>query len=299
MTSSVASPPSALAAWALATRPKTLVAGVVPVAVGSAIAWREHAFSLLPALAALIGALFIQVGTNLVNDYFDFKRGADTADRLGPPRATQQGWLTPSAVFTGAMVCFAMAFLVGLYLVSVAGWPLVVIGLTSLAAGYAYTGGPFPLAYNGLGDVFVLVFFGFVAVGGTYFVLAQAVSTLALLAAIPVGLLGVALLAVNNTRDEKTDAAAGKKTLVVRFGARFGKAEYVTCLVVSALVPLGLVIAGLATPWVLLCWLSAPLAIAPLRTLFTQTGTALNQALAGTAKLQMVFGILFAAGLTQ
>lgn len=292
-------PPSMLSAWFLATRPKTLVAGVVPVAVGSAIAWREQVFQLLPALAALLGALLIQVGTNLVNDYFDFKRGADTADRLGPPRATQQGWLAPRTVFMGAMVCFGLAFSVGLYLVAVAGWPLVVIGLTSLAAGYAYTGGPFPLAYNGLGDVFVLVFFGFVAVGGTYFVLAHAVSATALIAAVPVGLLGVALLAVNNTRDEKTDAAAGKRTLVVRFGPGFGKAEYVACLVVSGLVPVGLWLSGLTTAWVLLALLAAPLAVAPLKTLFTKTGVALNDALAGTAKLQMIYGVLFALGLSR
>lgn len=294
-----AQPPSALAAWALATRPRTLVAGVVPVAVGSALAFHDHAFALFPALGALIGALFIQIGTNLVNDYFDFKRGADTSDRLGPPRATQQGWLTPKAVFTGAMVCFGLAFAVGLYLVAVAGWPLVVIGLTSLLAGYAYTGGPFPLAYNGLGDLFVLIFFGFVAVNGTYFVQAGAVSPLGLVCALPVGLLGCALLAVNNTRDRKTDEAAGKKTLVVRFGERFGKLEYAFCLATSALVPLGLVIAGRASAWVLLSWLAAPLAIAPLRLVFTKTGAALNEALAATAKLQMVFGILFAIGLTQ
>ena len=291
--------PSTLAAWFLATRPRTLVAGFVPVAVGSALAYRDHVFALLPALAALIGALFIQVGTNLVNDYFDFKRGADTADRLGPPRATQQGWLSPRAVFTGAMACFALAFCVGLYLVSVAGWPLVVIGLCSLAAGYAYTGGPFPLAYNGLGDVFVLVFFGFVAVGGTYFVQARTLPVTVLLAAIPVGLLGVALLAVNNTRDEKTDAAAGKKTLVVRFGSFFGKAEYVRCLIVSALLPLGLWLSGAASPFVMLSWLAIPLAIPPLKLLFDQTGSALNAALAGTARLQLIFGLLFAAGLTQ
>ena len=293
------SAPSAIRAWFLATRPRTLVAGVVPVAVGSALAYREHVFAFFPALAALIGALFIQIGTNLVNDYFDFKRGADTVDRLGPPRATQQGWLTPRAVFTGAMVCFGLAFAVGLYLVSVAGWPLVVIGLCSLGAGYAYTGGPFPLAYNGLGDVFVLVFFGFVAVGGTYFVQAHAVTPMSLLAAVPVGLLGVALLAVNNTRDQKTDAAAGKRTLVVRFGPSFGKAEYIACLVLSALVPLGLWLSGAATPFVMLSWLAIPLAAPPLKTLLTQTGSALNAALAGTARLQLIFGVLFAVGLAQ
>ncbi|MFZ5440139.1 MAG: 1,4-dihydroxy-2-naphthoate polyprenyltransferase [Myxococcota bacterium] len=299
MTDVAARPPSPLAAWFLATRPKTLVAGVVPVAVGSAIALREQVFQPLPALAALVGALLIQIGTNLVNDYFDFKRGADTAERLGPPRATAQGWLSPKAVFTGAMVCFGLAFVVGLYLVAVAGWPLVVIGLTSLAAGYAYTGGPFPLAYNGLGDLFVLVFFGFVAVGGTYFVLAHALSVTALIAAVPVGLLGVALLAVNNTRDAKTDEAAGKRTLVVRFGTGFGKAEYVACLVVSALVPFALWLSGLTTAWVLLALLSAPLAVPPLKTLFTKTGVALNEALAGTAKLQMIYGVLFALGLSR
>jgi 1,4-dihydroxy-2-naphthoate octaprenyltransferase len=197
------------------------------------------------------------------------------------------------------MVCFALAFSVGMYLVWVAGWPLVVIGLTSLLAGYAYTGGPFPLAYNGLGDLFVLIFFGFVAVCGTYFVQAGTVSMLALICAVPVGLLGCALLAVNNTRDEKTDAAAGKRTLVVRFGSRFGKLEYVFCLAVSALIPLGLVLSGQTTAWVMLSWLAAPLAIAPLRTLFTQTGAALNGALAGTARLQMIFGILFAVGLSR
>ena len=290
---------SPIAAWFLAARPRTLVAGLVPVAVGSALSWRDHLFALGPALAALIGALLIQIGTNLVNDYFDFKRGADTADRLGPPRATQQGWLLPQSVFKGAMVCFGLAFAVGIYLVAVAGWPLVVIGLCSLAAGYAYTGGPFPLAYNGLGDLFVLVFFGFVAVCGSYFVQAQAVSMTALLAAIPVGLLGVALLAVNNTRDEKTDRAAGKKTLVVRFGLSFGKAEYVSCLVISALMPLVLWLCGLSSAFVMLSWLALPLAGAPLKVLFTQTGAALNGALAATAKLQLAFGILFALGLAQ
>jgi 1,4-dihydroxy-2-naphthoate octaprenyltransferase len=290
---------SPLKAWFLAARPRTLVAGVVPVAVGSALAFRDGAFALLPALAALVGALFIQVGTNLVNDFFDFERGADTAARLGPPRATAQGWLSPREVFTGAMVCFGLAFTVGLYLVWVAGWPLVVIGLTSLAAGYAYTGGPFPLAYNGLGDVFVLVFFGFVAVGGTYFVQAHGVTPTVFVAALPVGLLGVALLAVNNTRDAKTDAAAGKRTLVVRFGTGFGKAEYAACVALSALTPVLLWLGGAATPWVMLSWLALPLAWPPLALLFTQQGAALNLALAGTARLQLIFGVLFAVGLSR
>ncbi len=299
MSTAAAAPPSRLAAWGLATRPRTLVAGLVPVAVGSSLAWRAGVFQALPALAALVGALFIQVGTNLANDYFDFKRGADTAARLGPARATQQGWLSPREVFGGAMICFGLAFVVGLYLAWVAGWPLVIIGLTSLAAGYAYTGGPFPLAYHGLGDVFVLVFFGFVAVGGTYFVQAGTVTPTVLLAAVPVGLLGVALLAVNNTRDEPTDRAAGKRTLVVRLGPGFGRFEWAACVGVSALVPPAMWLAGLASPWVLSSWLALPLAVAPARLVFTQTGAVLNEALAATAKLQLVFGILFAVGLSR
>ena len=286
-------------AWFFAARPKTLVAGVVPVAVGSAVAWKAHAFQPLPALAALVGALLIQIGTNLANDYFDFKKGADTVDRLGPPRATQQGWLTPDAVLRGSLLCFAAAFVVGLYLVSVAGWPLLAIGVTSLLAGYAYTGGPFPLAYNGLGDVFVLVFFGFVAVCGTFFVHTQQIDLTVILASIPVGLLGVALLAVNNTRDQKTDTAAGKRTLVVRFGRRFGQLEYVACVAISALIPLVLVWLDRAAPWVLLSWLALPLAIAPIRMLFREEGAVLNQALAATARFQLIFGVLFAVGLSR
>ncbi len=299
MTPSAMTRPSAARAWFLALRPKTLVAGLVPVAVGSGVALRDGRFEPLVALAALVGALLLQVGTNLANDYYDFMRGADTAERLGPPRATQQGWLEPRAVLRGAFACFGAAFVVGLYLVSVGGLPIVLIGLASIAAGFAYTAGPFPLAYHGLGDVFVLVFFGFVAVGGTYFVQAQAVSAAALWAAVPVGLLGVALLAVNNTRDAKTDAAAGKRTLVVRLGTRFGRAEWFACILVSALVPVGLWGAGLATAAVLLPLLSLPLAVPPGRLVLRAEGAALNEALAGTARLQLVFGLLLAAGVSR
>lgn len=300
MTAAVtSSPPSSFAAWALATRPRTLVAGFVPVAVGSAVAWKVGRFSLLPALGALLGALLIQIGTNLFNDAYDFKRGADTGDRLGPPRATQQGWLTPDAVMRGAVVCFALAFLVGLYLVSVAGWPLLVVGLVSLLAGYAYTGGRFPLAYHGLGDLFVLVFFGLVAVGGTSFVLTQTVTPLALLAGVPVGALGVALLAVNNVRDVKTDTAANKRTLVVRLGVGFGRAEYVAMVLLAAAMPVLIWALGLASPWVMTSIAALVLAVPPLRLVMTQAGPVLNQALAGTARLQLIYGVLFAVGLAQ
>lgn len=300
MTAALTSAPSSsFAAWALATRPRTLVAGFVPVAVGSAVAWRDGKFSLLPALGALLGALLIQIGTNLFNDAYDFKRGADTGDRLGPPRATQRGWLTPEAVMRGAVICFALAFVVGLYLVSVAGWPLLVVGLVSLLAGYAYTGGPFPLAYHGLGDLFVLVFFGLVAVGGTSFVLTQTVTPLALLAGVPVGALGVALLAVNNVRDVQTDTAANKRTLVVRLGVAFGRAEYVAMLVLAAAMPIIIWALGLASPLVMTSIAALVLAVPPLRLVMTQSGPVLNQALAGTARLQLIYGVLFSAGLAQ
>lgn len=297
MTGAAPHPPRALTAWLWAMRPKTLVAGVVPVAVGSALAAHDGAFRVMPALAALAGALLIQIGTNLANDFYDFQRGADTSARLGPARATQMGWLSPRAVLSGALLAFAGAMGVGLYLVAVAGLPILLLGLVSIAAGYAYTGGPFPLAYHGLGDVFVLTFFGFVAVGGTYFVESGTLTIRALVAAVPVGLLGVALLAVNNTRDRDTDAAAGKRTLVVRWGVDFGRAEYLGCVVVSALVPVGLVVAGWASPWGLAALLALPLAVAPARRLLSQSGPALNQALAETARLQLVYGLLFAAGL--
>lgn len=290
---------SATSIWWQAARPKTLVAGVVPVAVGSALAIRDGAFLPLAAGMALLGALLIQIGTNLTNDYFDFVRGADTADRLGPARVTQQGLLAPNAVKAGAFVCFALAVAVGVYLVAVGGWPILVIGLASVLAGYAYTGGPFPLGYHGLGDVFVLVFFGLVAVGGTYFLQAHAITSTALLAAIPVGTLGVALLAVNNVRDAATDARAGKRTLVVRFGTGFGRAEWVAMVALAFATPILLWASGAASIAVLLPLLALPLAIAPFRVVRNQSGVVLNTALAATARLQLVFGLLFAVGLAR
>lgn len=287
------------AAWVLAARPRTLAAGVVPVAVGSALALHDGLFAPLPALAALIGALFIQIGTNLANDHFDFRRGADTSERLGPARATQQGWLEPRAVLTGAFLCFAAAMAIGLYLVAVAGPWLIAIGLASVLAGYAYTGGPWPLGYHGLGELFVFVFFGLVAVGGTYFVQAHSLSPIALVAAGPVGALGVALLAVNNLRDARTDAKAGKRTLVVRFGARFGRAEYLAAIALGVVVPIALWASGAASAWVLLPFASLPLALAPIRTVIRDSGAVLNAALAQTARFQLVFGLLFALGLSR
>ena len=286
------------AAWATAVRPKTLAAAVVPVAVGSAVAQDVGSFAPGPALAALVGALLIQVGTNFANDVYDAEKGADTADRLGPTRAVASGMLSPTQVKRGMAVVFGLAVAVGCYLTSVVGWEIFALGLVCIAAGIAYTGGPFPLAYNGLGDVFVMVFFGFVAVAGTTYVQLGSVSGLALIAAVPVGTLATALLVVNNVRDEATDASVGKRTLVVLLGRRFATAEYFAMLIAAYLVPALLLAGGNFEPTILLPWLTAPLAVKLFARLRRETGPALNDVLAGTAKLLLLFGVLFAVGLT-
>lgn len=292
-----AAPGPSFGNWVLAVRPKTLTAGVVPVAVGTALAAAEGKARALPAAAALAGALLIQIGTNLTNDYYDFKRGADTEERLGPVRVTQRGLIAPRAVLAAAIGCFAAAIVLGSYLVAVGGWPIVAIGLASVLAGYAYTGGPYPLGYHGLGDLFVFVFFGLVAVGGTYFVQALTVTPEVVLAAVPVGAIGTGLLVVNNLRDARTDAKAGKRTLVVRFGEKAAKGEYCAVLAAAYAAPLALWGLGFSSAAVLLPLASLPLAVAPLRTVLTAEGAALNAALGGTARLQLVFGALFAVGL--
>ena len=283
--------------WRMAARPKTLPAATVPVIVGTAAAIKDNVFQPLPALAALIGALLIQIGANFANDAFDFKKGADTAERLGPTRVTQAGILTTRQVFTGMWVVFGLATLIGIYLVVVAGWPIVVIGLASIVAAIAYTGGPFPLGYNGLGDIFVFIFFGLVAVGGTYYVQAGTVGAVAWWSALPVGFLATAILVVNNLRDVKTDRVAGKRTIAVRLGEGSAKAEYALLLIVSYLVPVAMWATGTANFWVILSWLSIPLAFPLWNILTHQEGRILNKVLGGTAQLELVYGLLFAIGL--
>jgi 1,4-dihydroxy-2-naphthoate octaprenyltransferase len=293
----LSTPRPGLGTWVLAARPKTLAAGVVPVCVGSALAWGVGKESALPALAALAGALFIQIGTNLANDYFDFKKGADTADRLGPMRVTQAGLVSPSAVLAAALGVFAAALAVGAYLTAVAGWPIAVIGVLALASGWAYTGGPYPLGYHGLGDPFVFVFFGLVAVAGTYYVQALQLTPLAIAAGVPPGAIATALLAVNNLRDIETDARAGKRTLVVRLGVAAGRAEWVGLVALAYATPVVIWAAGWSGPWTLLALLSFPAAVAPLRAVLRGRGAALNAALGGTARLLVLYGALFSAGL--
>lgn len=288
--------PGSLRAWILAARPQTLSAAFVPVAVGTAVAHVAGGVAWLPALAALLGAFLLQIGTNFANDVFDHEKGADTEARLGPTRAAATGLLTPRALYVGMIVSFGLALAVGIYLITVAGWPILAIGIASIVSGIAYTGGPFPLGYNGLGDVFVMIFFGFVAVCGTAYVQLLAIPRDAWIASVPVGALATAILVVNNVRDRVTDVHAGKRTLAVRFGRRAAEAEYLLLLVVAYAAPI--VLAALhRSLWPLLPLASLPLAVKLFRDLRRLEGTPLNATLASTAKLLLLHGVLLAGGL--
>jgi 1,4-dihydroxy-2-naphthoate octaprenyltransferase len=289
--------PSALASWVLAARPKTLSAASVPVLVGSACAYALDSFAPAPALAALLGALLLQVGANFANDVYDYEKGADTVERLGPTRAVQAGLISPSAMKRGMYVVFALSLLIGAYLTAVAGPVILAIGVVSILSAIAYTGGPYPLGYNGLGDVFVFVFFGLVAVCGTVLVQAGTVPPLSLWCSVPVGALATAILVVNNLRDHEQDARAGKRTLAVRWGARAVIYEYWLLLALSYAVPLFLATSSLQGRFVLLPLLTLPFARLLMRAVATESGRALNARLAGTAKLLLLFGVLFALGI--
>lgn len=290
-------PAMGLRRWWLAARPKTLPAAATPVLVGSACAHVAGGFRFGAALAALLGALLLQIAANFANDVFDYEKGADTAARLGPVRAVQAGWISPAAMRRGLWLVLALAFVVGVYLVSVAGPVLVLIGLASIAGAVAYTAGPYPLGYHGLGDVAVFVFFGPVAVGGTTFVQLGHVTELAWLTAAAVGCLTTAILVVNNVRDAATDVLANKRTLVVRLGRGFGLAEYHLLLAGAFVLPLWLFVSGFGSAWVLLPLLSLPLAVDVSRRIRRDTGPALNGVLAHTARLLLCFGVLLCLGL--
>ncbi len=285
------------AAWFLACRPKTLGVSLSPVAVGSAVAWHEQGALLwLPLLAAALGAALIQIGTNLFNDAGDFLRGVDAPGRIGPRRASAEGWLSPRAVRAGAWLAFALAFLCGIYLVGRGGWPIVAIGLGSLAAGWAYTGGPRPIAYGPLGELFVFIFFGLIAVGGSFYLQTLSLSATALIAATLVGLHAAAVITVNNYRDRDGDAASGKNTLAVRLGRPATRALYTAeMLAPYALLPL---LAGLG--W--LAWLpllSLPLALRLVgRFRREMPGPGFNGILAATAGLQLIFALLLTFSFT-
>lgn len=284
-----------MSVWIQAMRLKTLPAAIVPVVVGTAVVAAVGTIAWPAALAALAGAVAIQIGTNFANDAFDAETGADGPDRIGPTRAVAAGLISGAAMKRAMALAFAIAAAFGLYLVAIAGWPVVAIGIASILSGIAYTGGP-RLGYRGLGDVFVLGFFGFVAVCGTAYVQLFEVPCLAIAASIPVGALATAILVVNNLRDRHTDVRAGKRTLAVRFGRNAALVEYAVLLLAAYAVPIVLALTG--RPWAALALISAPLAVIRMRGLAAAvTGPEFNGLLAGTAQLLMLHGALFAAGL--
>jgi 1,4-dihydroxy-2-naphthoate octaprenyltransferase len=284
-------------AWIMAIRPRTLSAAATPVVVGSAVAVRDGVFHPGVAGAALVSALLIQIGTNLANDLDDYKRGADTPHRLGPTRVTSAGLLSPRAVEAGMWLAFGLAALSGLYVIAAGGWPILVVGVLSILAGIAYTGGPFPLGYHGLGDLAVFIFFGLAGVMGTYYAQARALTPEAALAAIPVGALTTNILVVNNVRDADTDQAAGKRTLAVLLGRGGARAEYVGLLIAAYAAPFVLWLWRGAGGWVFLPLLSLPMAVRLARSLYTVEGPALNRTLGGAAQLLALYGALIALGL--
>ena len=279
--------------WLLAARPKTLPAAVGPVLVGTAAAFADGHFALWPMLAALAGALLLQIGSNFANDYFDFFKGADTHERMGPTRVTAGGLLSPAEVRWGMVVVFGLAALVGLYLITVGGWPMLALGASAIVAALLYSGGPLPYGYYGLGEFFVFLFFGVAAVAGTYYVQALTVTAQVWLASVPVGALITGVLVVNNVRDRATDAQANKRTLAVLLGDQGARVEYVALLVVAYAAAIVLALDSL---WLLLPFASLPLALRLLRDVRTQRGRALNQTLAGTARMSLIFSILLSLG---
>jgi 1,4-dihydroxy-2-naphthoate polyprenyltransferase len=292
-----AAPRRTLRLWLVAARPRTLPAAVAPVLVGTALAGPEGVFRPLAFAAALLGSVFIQIGTNLSNDYSDARRGADTEDRLGPVRVTAGGLMPPRTVLIGTYVAFGIAVAAGAYLAAVAGWQLLVVGAASILAGVLYTGGPRPYGYEGLGEVFVFLFFGGVAVVGSYYVQTEDLRWEAFALAVPVGLLAAAILVVNNVRDIETDRRAGKRTLAVKLGREGARRLYVAMLGLAFAAPPVIWAAGGLSGWLLLSLAAFPLALPVLRTVTTRTdGPALNEALAGTGRLLAVFSLLLSAG---
>lgn len=284
--------------WGLAIRPKTLTAAVAPVIVGWGVAYTTGYFHWGAALAAMFVSIMIQIGTNLVNDVVDFSKGADTEARTGPLRVTQTGLLTPRQVWSGVIVTFGLAVLAGFYLAWIAGWPVLILGALCLLSGIGYTAGPFPLAYHGLGDLFVLLFFGFAAVVGTVFVVGAEIPLLAWFAAMAAGVLTVNILVVNNIRDIETDRAAGRKNIPVVFGRKAAEWEFALMLVIAYAIPPILTCKQVSSPWVLLSLLTLPQGIRIWGRLRSgQSGQALNPLLGQTAQLLLRFCVLFTIGL--
>ncbi len=284
--------------WIKAARPQTLPAAFVPVLLGAGLAIRYEVFSLAASGVALLCALLIQIGTNFANDYFDFIKGADTDERVGFQRATASGLISARQMKGATFLTMGIAFLFGLYLVWVGGWPILFIGIFSLACGIAYTGGPFPLGYNGLGDFFVFLFFGIIAVTGTYYVNSLEWSWIAFYISLPIGALSTNILVVNNLRDIEQDRLAGKKTLGVLWGSDALQWEYILMGLISLLVPIFLFAKNLFDAWILLPLLTLPMGISLTRTIWTvENKSRLNRTLEHTGQWMTLYGILFALGI--
>lgn len=284
--------------WILAARPKTLPAAIIPVLVGSALAYKDGFFDLMPAIVAMFCAIIIQIGTNFANDYYDFKKGTDSEHRIGFQRATSSGLISEKAMFVATYLTMGFAFLCGLYLVWHAGWVVFLIGVLSLIFGALYTGGPYPLGYNGLGDIFVFIFFGVVAVATTYFVQALTWSEVSFWASLSIGALATNILVINNLRDVQTDVLTGKRTLGVLFGEKALKYEYLLMIMVAFTIPVVLHSKFDFSVTVLLPFLSLPLFVLLLKeTFFFSDRKNLNKTLVKTAMGMTVYGVLFSLGI--
>lgn len=283
--------------WLLAFRPKTLPAAVAPVLIGTAMAYGHGLQNYAVAIVAAFAALTIQIGTNLANDYFDYKKGADTHERVGPTRVTQAGLIAPSDVRNAMIIVFTLSGLACLVLMVHAGWFLAVIGVLSILSGIFYTAGPRPLGYMGLGEVFVLIFFGPVAVAGTYYVQALEINLAVLISGLAPGFLSVAILAVNNLRDRETDRRVKKNTLAVRFGKEFAVYEYMVSVVIAGLVPVAVFALTGEQPWSLLASVILFPALSVFKTVLTkQDGPSLNAALASTGEILLVYSVIYSIG---
>ncbi|MCK5220868.1 MAG: 1,4-dihydroxy-2-naphthoate polyprenyltransferase [Candidatus Aminicenantes bacterium] len=283
--------------WLLAIRPKTLPAAAGPVLIGFALAYREGLHHLPSVVLAAIVALLIQAGTNMVNDYSDFKKGADTDSRVGPVRVTQAGLITPRDMKTGMLVVLILIIIFSVPLVLRGGVPILIIGVLSIISGILYTAGPFPLGYNGLGDIFVLIFFGPVATAGTYYVQTLELSLNSVLAGLGPGLISVAILSINNLRDYENDKAAGKKTLTVLFGKTFGKVEYLASIVIATLIPVIIFMTGERMNYSIMVYLLLILSIKPVKIVMKEgSGAVMNEILGITGRMLLVYSLIFAIG---
>lgn len=289
--------PSMFKNWLMAIRPKTLPAAIAPVLIGTAMAFGDGIGHAQSAALCLVGAILIQIATNLANDYFDFKKGTDTSDRLGPVRVTQAGLIKPNVVLAACLITFALALIVSVPLIQRGGTPIIIIAVASIISGLLYTAGPKPLGYIGLGDVFVLIFFGPVAVAGTYYVQSLEMNLAVILAGIAPGLISTAILSVNNLRDQITDAKTGKRTLAVRFGRGFAQKEYMFCILLAALMPI-LIYAYIQDHIeILFSAIISLMAIPAFQVVCTKDdGPSLNQALAFTGKILLIYSVLFSLG---